>query len=41
MLFTKDECAEEHCQVGAKLIAGERIFNWIEDTINNHINVGS
>lgn len=40
MLFTKDECAEEHCQVGAKLIAGERIFNWIEDTINNHINVG-
>lgn len=27
MLFTKEEGAEEHCQVGAKLIAGERIFN--------------
>ncbi|AZV57504.1 alpha/beta fold hydrolase [Clostridium sp. AWRP] len=34
MLFTKEEGAEEHCQVGAKLIAGERIFNWIETILN-------
>lgn len=37
MLFTKEEGAEEHCQVGAKLIASQRIFNWIEDTIKNKI----
>ncbi|WP_026881818.1 alpha/beta hydrolase family protein [Clostridium akagii] len=35
MLFTKEDGAEEHCQVGAKLIAGERIFNWIETILNN------
>lgn len=35
MLFTKEEGAEEHCQIGAKLIAGERIFNWIEAILNN------
>ena len=37
MLFTKEEGAEEHCQVGAKLIAGERIFNWIETILNKKL----
>lgn len=35
LLFTAEEGAEEHCQVGAKLIASERIFNWIEIILNN------
>ncbi|WP_123054555.1 alpha/beta hydrolase [Clostridium sp. JN-1] len=30
MLFTKEEGVNEHCQAGSKLIASERIFNWIE-----------
>lgn len=30
MLFTKEEAADEHCQVGAKYISSERIFNWLE-----------
>lgn len=33
MLFTKEEGAGNHCQVGAKLISNERIFNWIEKMI--------
>jgi pimeloyl-ACP methyl ester carboxylesterase len=33
MLFTAEEGAEEHCQVGAGLISGERIFNWLQDTL--------
>jgi pimeloyl-ACP methyl ester carboxylesterase len=32
MQFTAVEGAEEHCQIGAGLISGERIFNWLEDT---------
>jgi esterase/lipase len=31
--FTTDQCAEYHCQVGAKLISGEIIFNWIDDIL--------
>lgn len=30
MLFTEEETAAEHCQVGAKYISTERIFNWLE-----------
>jgi alpha-beta hydrolase superfamily lysophospholipase len=32
MQFTAVEGAEEHCQIGAGLMSGERIFNWLEDT---------
>lgn len=35
LLFTAEEGAEEHCQVGAKLIAGERIFNWIDSILRS------
>ncbi|MBN2125473.1 MAG: alpha/beta fold hydrolase [Deltaproteobacteria bacterium] len=30
MLFTKQEGAEEHCQMGAIMISNERILNWLE-----------
>lgn len=33
LLFTEMEGADEHCQVGAKLIASERIFNWIDTVL--------
>ncbi|MDD4179251.1 MAG: prolyl oligopeptidase family serine peptidase, partial [Candidatus Margulisbacteria bacterium] len=29
LLFTRDEGAEEHCQMGAAMISNERIFNWL------------
>ncbi len=32
MLFTAEEGAEEHCQIGAGLLSGEKILNWLEDT---------
>jgi dipeptidyl aminopeptidase/acylaminoacyl peptidase len=31
MLFTKEEGAEEHCQMGALLISNERILDWLDD----------
>nr|NQU91792.1 alpha/beta hydrolase [Bacteroidota bacterium] len=33
MLFTTEEGAEEHCQMGAVMISGERILNWLEDNL--------
>jgi pimeloyl-ACP methyl ester carboxylesterase len=33
MLFTADEGAGEHCQVGAAFLSGERIFTWLEKTL--------
>ena len=35
MLFTAGEGAEEHCQVGAGFISGERIYNWLAETLDN------
>lgn len=34
-LFTAEEGAEFHCQAGAKLIANERIFSWIEKILRD------
>ena len=31
MLFTKEEGAEEHCQMGALLISNARILDWLDD----------
>lgn len=31
MLFTTEEAAEEHCQMGAVMISGERILNWLDE----------
>lgn len=36
MMFTSEEGAEAHCQVGAKHISNERIFNWIENVVLAH-----
>ncbi len=33
MLFTKLEGAEEHCQMGAVMISGERILNWLDENL--------
>lgn len=35
IMFTSEDGAGFHCQVGAKLIGNERIFNWIETTLKN------
>jgi pimeloyl-ACP methyl ester carboxylesterase len=33
MQFTAEEGAEEHCQIGAGFLSGERIFNWLAETL--------
>jgi dipeptidyl aminopeptidase/acylaminoacyl peptidase len=33
MLFTKEEGAEEHCQMGAIVISNARILDWLDDTM--------
>lgn len=36
MMFTSEEGAGAHCQVGAKHISNEHIFNWIENVVLAH-----
>ena len=31
LMFTKEEGAEEHCQMGAILISNARILDWLDD----------
>ena len=31
IMFTKEEGAEEHCQMGAILISNARILDWLDD----------
>ncbi|MBU0686230.1 MAG: alpha/beta fold hydrolase [Candidatus Margulisbacteria bacterium] len=33
MEFTKEEGAEEHCQMGAAFISNERIYNWLDENL--------
>jgi pimeloyl-ACP methyl ester carboxylesterase len=33
MLFTRDDGAEDHCQVASPLLAQQRIFDWLEETL--------
>ncbi|MFH1386230.1 MAG: alpha/beta fold hydrolase [bacterium] len=33
LLFTRDEGAEEHCQLGALMISNEKIFNWLDENL--------
>jgi esterase/lipase len=35
MFFTIEEGAAEHCQMGAVMISGERILNWLENNLMN------
>jgi alpha-beta hydrolase superfamily lysophospholipase len=39
MLFTAEEGAEEHCQMGAAMISQERIFGWLEDVLDGRTRV--
>lgn len=33
ILFTTEEGAEEHCQCGASAISNQRIFDWLDETL--------
>ena len=33
MLFTREEGAQEHCQMGAAMISNERIYNWLDKNL--------
>jgi len=33
LLFTREEGAEEHCQIGASMISNERIYNWLDNNL--------
>lgn len=33
MVFTTDEGAGDHCQVGSPLLSGQRIFDWLAETL--------
>ena len=33
VLFTKEEGAEDHCQVAALSLSNQRIFDWLDDVI--------
>jgi pimeloyl-ACP methyl ester carboxylesterase len=34
MLFTKEDCAEEHCHFGALLYFNQRVFAWLDETLD-------
>lgn len=34
-LFTAEDAAEEHCQVGAKTLLNQRVFDWLDETLAN------
>lgn len=34
MRFTREEGAEEHCQIGASFISNARILDWLDDAMN-------
>jgi len=34
LLFTAEEGAEDHCQVGSPLLSAQRMFDWLEDILS-------
>jgi len=40
MLFTIEEGAGEHCQMGASLLSNQRIFDWLDGTLEGCQNTG-
>ena len=34
LLFTAEEGAEDHCQVGSPLLSAQRTFDWLEETLS-------
>jgi len=41
MLFTAEEGAEEHCQMGAVLLSSARILDWLEETLAGEAKLSS
>jgi pimeloyl-ACP methyl ester carboxylesterase len=37
VLFTAEEGAEDHCQLAALSLSNQRIFDWLDETLNNKI----
>ena len=35
IVFTEEECAEEHCQSGTTAIINQRIFDWLDEILGN------
>ncbi len=33
LVFTAEEGAEDHCQVGSPLLSGQRMFDWLQETL--------
>jgi pimeloyl-ACP methyl ester carboxylesterase len=39
LLFTAEDAAEEHCHAGAAFLLNQRIFDWLDETLNlNNLN---
>jgi hypothetical protein len=36
ILFTEEEGAEEHCQTGALAITHQRVFDWLDEMLNDN-----
>lgn len=34
LMFTAEDAAEEHCQIGAGILSNERILDWLDETMN-------
>ncbi|MGO8872798.1 MAG: alpha/beta hydrolase family protein, partial [Acidimicrobiales bacterium] len=34
-LFTVEEGAEDHCQVGSPLLSAQRLFDWLQETFSH------
>jgi alpha-beta hydrolase superfamily lysophospholipase len=34
LIFTAEEGAEDHCQVGSPLLSAQRMFDWLEETLS-------
>jgi alpha-beta hydrolase superfamily lysophospholipase len=34
LMFTAEDGAEEHCQIGAGILSNERILDWLDETMN-------
>jgi hypothetical protein len=35
-MFTTEEGAEDHCQVGSPLLSAQRTFDWLQETSATH-----
>jgi len=35
LLFTAEDAAEEHCHAGATLLLNQRVFDWLDEMLEN------